>query len=361
MTMQAFKKVIDQTFPEENFDDAKKKLLDICAEFESPQNVINALAEKKEVEFRRSVLEVAQRMESHLPRLKVEVVAPSPLDDDKEEDDDDDEDDAEDLTFSVTELRRAFPGSWEDWDKIVNQEDPEVKAFLARRRFGAQVPPPPYRSVQKSGGSATKKSAPARVERKTAVAAAPAPAPKRKLSSGVASSSAAKSAPPPEKKIASPADGKRQRRFWAREEELDLVKGVRKYGKGSWRKIMQDQSLKFYERSATDLKDKWRNLEKKKEEYEKELDAMEDVDDDDDDDDESDAKSKRKPQKKTGSKRVPDQDDQDDVEDSDIPKISSAPVVVKKEPASKKQALSPSQIRESALEARNRRLQQLNQ
>jgi hypothetical protein len=328
--------------------------LDISAEFESPLNVIKALAEKKESEFRRSVLEIAQGMESQLPRLKVEV-APAAHPEKELEEEDDEED--EEITFSAADLRRAFGGSWDEWDQIVKQEDPEVKAFLARRN-GTPLDKP-------SGSSSAKKSSV--VVQKRPMAAAPPPpgpyaaAPKRKLSEGLANNKT--SAPAPGKKQnsaskASPAsgggggDGKRQRRFWSREEELDLVKGVRKYGKGSWRKIMQDESLTFYERSATDLKDKWRNLEKKKEEYEKELDAMEDVDDDDE---EGGAFGSRKQtaKKSSGSKR--------EVEDEVIDDSGDHVVVpVKKEPATKKQTLSPSQIRESALEARNRRLRQLN-
>lgn len=293
------------------------------------------------------MLEIAQRIESQLPRLKVEVAAPAQAGGREDEDGEDAE-----ITFSAADLRRAFGGTWDEWDQIVKQEDPEVRAFLARRQEAEE------KAAAAEGGSASKK-------KNLPIQRPPPPgpfaaAPKRKLSEGAAGKAASAPVPAPGKKHnagaakASPAaDGKRQRRFWSREEELDLVKGVRKYGKGSWRKIMQDESLKFYERSATDLKDKWRNLEKKKDEYEKELDAMEDVEDDDN---EVFGSRKNAAAKKNSGKREV-EEEEEEVEDSDANHVVLA---VKKEPATKKQTLSPSQIRESALEARNRRLRQLN-
>jgi hypothetical protein len=299
--------------------------------------VIQALAERSEEGFRRSVLETAQRMESELPRLRIEVVESRPHD--KQEDDDG----GDDVTFSAADLRKAFGGNGQEWDQIVKQEDPEIQAFLAKRGNDgkvvrvAQAEPP----LKKGSSKKVPKNVSASAE-KHAVAVAP----KRKMSESAINQAA------PEKKAAvsklgSPAEGgKRQRRFWGHEEELDLVKGIRKYGKGSWRKIMQDETLKFHERSATDLKDKWRNLEKKKGEYEKELDLMEDV--------EEDGLAVKK-QGKGSNKREP----VEEIEDSDDV-VAVKPI--KKEPVSKKQALSPSasSIRESALEARNKRLRQIN-
>lgn len=41
------------------------------------------------------------------------------------------------------------------------------------------------------------------------------------------------------------------------------MKGVKKHGQGSWAEILSDTELRFFAtRSSTDLKDKWKNLEK---------------------------------------------------------------------------------------------------
>jgi len=59
--------------------------------------------------------------------------------------------------------------------------------------------------------------------------------------------------------------GRRQRVFWTEEEEKTLIKGVAKYGIGNWVSIHRRYAEKFHpQRTPSDLKDKWRNLQNKK-------------------------------------------------------------------------------------------------
>lgn len=64
----------------------------------------------------------------------------------------------------------------------------------------------------------------------------------------------------------SPTVKKRARVPWTEEEANNLVDAVQEYGVGRWRKILADPQFKqnFLEvRTHVDLKDKWRNIEKK--------------------------------------------------------------------------------------------------
>ena len=55
---------------------------------------------------------------------------------------------------------------------------------------------------------------------------------------------------------------KTKRKPFSESEIENLVKGVKKFGVGRWREILQ--FFEFQERSTVDLKDKWRNMEKKR-------------------------------------------------------------------------------------------------
>lgn len=46
------------------------------------------------------------------------------------------------------------------------------------------------------------------------------------------------------------------RKKWSEEETADLVKGVSKFGIGSWKKILQHPDYNFNSRTAVDLKDR---------------------------------------------------------------------------------------------------------
>lgn len=50
----------------------------------------------------------------------------------------------------------------------------------------------------------------------------------------------------------------RKRIRWSEQETKDLITGVRKYGIGNWKKILQDPGLNFQRRTAVDLKDRFR-------------------------------------------------------------------------------------------------------
>ncbi|KAF5329338.1 hypothetical protein D9619_009272 [Psilocybe cf. subviscida] len=51
---------------------------------------------------------------------------------------------------------------------------------------------------------------------------------------------------------------KKPRKKWSSEETQMLVKGCNKYGVGNWKIILQDPELEFHDRSAVDLKDRFR-------------------------------------------------------------------------------------------------------
>eukprot|EP01129_Flabellula_baltica_P005870 TRINITY_DN2152_c0_g1_i1.p1 TRINITY_DN2152_c0_g1~~TRINITY_DN2152_c0_g1_i1.p1 ORF type:complete len:477 (-),score=118.26 TRINITY_DN2152_c0_g1_i1:64-1404(-) len=59
--------------------------------------------------------------------------------------------------------------------------------------------------------------------------------------------------------------GRRQRVFWTDDEEQALIKGVAKYGVGNWVSIHRRYTDDFHpQRTPSDLKDKWRNIQNKK-------------------------------------------------------------------------------------------------
>lgn len=51
---------------------------------------------------------------------------------------------------------------------------------------------------------------------------------------------------------------RRARRKWSENETKDLLAGVRKYGVGKWKQILDDPSFSFSDRSSVDLKDRYR-------------------------------------------------------------------------------------------------------
>ncbi|KAF1975575.1 hypothetical protein BU23DRAFT_552505 [Bimuria novae-zelandiae CBS 107.79] len=51
---------------------------------------------------------------------------------------------------------------------------------------------------------------------------------------------------------------KRKRQIWSDQETKDLLVGVAKYGIGNWKKILQCPDFSFHQRSAVDLKDRFR-------------------------------------------------------------------------------------------------------
>ncbi|ETI28168.1 hypothetical protein G647_00617 [Cladophialophora carrionii CBS 160.54] len=51
---------------------------------------------------------------------------------------------------------------------------------------------------------------------------------------------------------------RRARRKWSESETRDLLAGVKKYGMGKWKQILDDPSFNFSERSSVDLKDRYR-------------------------------------------------------------------------------------------------------
>jgi hypothetical protein len=56
------------------------------------------------------------------------------------------------------------------------------------------------------------------------------------------------------------SSSKKPRNKWTKDEEDNLRIGVARYGHGSWAKILEN--FQFNARSAVDLKDKWRNMNK---------------------------------------------------------------------------------------------------
>lgn len=69
-----------------------------------------------------------------------------------------------------------------------------------------------------------------------------------------------KSVVSPVKRDESPKPLRRKRKPWSNLEEDTLRKGVKKYGAGNWKFILNMYSDIFDDRTAVDLKDKWRNL-----------------------------------------------------------------------------------------------------
>ena len=351
-TLPQFYRLVDQTFPE-GFETAKERLVELGKEFESPSKIVRVFAEQRIDDFRLAVLEAANSIEQRLPQLKVEVTEPSVLDDDEDEEDLDG--DESEVTFSARELRDAFGGSWKDWERLTLQEDAEVMQFLDARNgspptrsAGAKTPvsmltPSPRPSTRASRGStrATK-------QRKVLDTAPPEkPAPKKSAAS--AGKKKKKKVPPSPGKRGvgmSPGSGERKRRFWSHEEELDLVRGVKKYGKGKWKPILQDDNFEFNERSTTDLKDKYRNLEKRISEFEEELRVL-------------DHKPRggkkqargagRRNRDNNDSPARDDEEDDNDDDDDDVDDDEALRKRVKEEPRR-------NDIREQALENRSRRL-----
>lgn len=76
----------------------------------------------------------------------------------------------------------------------------------------------------------------------------------------VESSRAVETAPSPPKIVQYSDTGKRKRqhRRWSEEETRDLLEGVKRYGIGSWKKILAQSDLHFHDRTAVDLKDRFR-------------------------------------------------------------------------------------------------------
>lgn len=62
-----------------------------------------------------------------------------------------------------------------------------------------------------------------------------------------------------------PPSVRRARQRWQVSEVEALIRGIQKYGKGKWKLIKTDPSLNIFlqKKTAVDLKDKWRNLEKR--------------------------------------------------------------------------------------------------
>ncbi|KAK6943493.1 SANT/Myb domain [Dillenia turbinata] len=65
---------------------------------------------------------------------------------------------------------------------------------------------------------------------------------------------------PLRKRDAAPFGRRRQKKKWSVEEEDKLMQGVKKFGEGNWKLILDCYREVFQERTSTDLKDKWRNL-----------------------------------------------------------------------------------------------------
>lgn len=55
-------------------------------------------------------------------------------------------------------------------------------------------------------------------------------------------------------------NGRRKARRWCLLEEETLRKGVEQYGRGNWKKILDNNPDVFIGRTPVDLKDKWRNM-----------------------------------------------------------------------------------------------------
>ncbi|PSC69112.1 Myblike DNA-binding domain containing [Micractinium conductrix] len=75
-----------------------------------------------------------------------------------------------------------------------------------------------------------------------------------------------------------PAEGQRRKRvMWTEPEVEELVRLVKMYGRGSWRTIQDEGQAVFQgRRQQTDLKDKWRNIQKRMQPHElQEIEARE--------------------------------------------------------------------------------------
>jgi hypothetical protein len=65
------------------------------------------------------------------------------------------------------------------------------------------------------------------------------------------------------KKLGLAPAGRKIKQPWTDEEVEALREGVAKHGKGAWKAVLVESSHAFQDRTTMDLKDKWRNLEKK--------------------------------------------------------------------------------------------------
>jgi hypothetical protein len=272
-SMTTFYKMVDQTFPnEDRFDAEKGKLIELGKEFDSPTKVITAMAKKKPMEFSQSIRNLANSMERALPPLEIDgVVVEEPYDDE-----DEDEEERED--FTAQELLMAFAGSQDAWESVVLQDDDEVKQFLHVRNGR---PKSARRSAKKhkkyihsdgedelddferGSSSAVKSEPPRKATRGTYAAPVSEKKGKGKRKKIATPKSLAS------RKSKTPAtDGRKHRVRWSEEETLFLVMGVRKHGAGRWKDILMDETLEFEAvRTNADLKDKWRNIEKKRSHY----------------------------------------------------------------------------------------------
>ncbi|CAN1141864.1 Single myb histone 6 [Linum perenne] len=55
---------------------------------------------------------------------------------------------------------------------------------------------------------------------------------------------------------------RRRKRKWSSEEEAALKNGIKEFGAGFWKEILNLRRDEFNERTEVDLKDKWRNMSK---------------------------------------------------------------------------------------------------
>ncbi|CAN1141855.1 Single myb histone 5 [Linum perenne] len=55
---------------------------------------------------------------------------------------------------------------------------------------------------------------------------------------------------------------RRRKRKWSSEEEAALKNGIKEFGAGFWKEILNSRRDEFNERTEVDLKDKWRNMSK---------------------------------------------------------------------------------------------------
>lgn len=231
------------------------QILDACRKAKSPEKVIIDLCHISTEALKNQIFNLIGRIEKDLPVVEFRRsvsrglnVSGSVQHNQSLQDSYDD--------FSVADLRRVFGGSLDAWSQIVRQEDKEVIEFLEKRKRRTQKKP------RQSAAS------PAIVVDSTVLK--PVSTPTLLLSPVGRKYTSPK---PVEPKSASEEGGSAvRRRFFSKEEEKDLVRGVRKYGKGSWKAILTDEAFHFNNRSTQDLKDKWRNMAKKLEAFEREVD-----------------------------------------------------------------------------------------